>query len=136
MGLRRLISPLAMVSWAWYDNPFVDITGPACLVTTLGLQDVVSIRLSKRKERNKSQGIHTGRPHGLVGCRLPFDLPRPPPWGWSTTEMSVARQIFFIFIKRKDPKLNPGNVPLFMATPRTVGRILSHLLLPALPSCR
>ncbi len=29
-----------------------------------------------------------------------------------------------------------ADIPLFIATPRTVGRILSHLLLPAFPSCR
>ena len=31
-----------------------------------------------------------GWPHGLVGCLLPFDLPRPPPCGWSSDVMSVA----------------------------------------------
>jgi hypothetical protein len=31
-----------------------------------------------------------GWPHGLVGCLLPFDLPRPPPCGWSSDVMLVA----------------------------------------------
>src|SRR5204863_398839 len=25
-----------------------------------------------------------GTPHGVTGCRPPFDLPSPPPCGWST----------------------------------------------------
>src|SRR6266545_4513531 len=47
-------------------------------------------------------------PHGLTGCGLPCpDLPSPPPGGWSTG---------------------------FMARPRTVGRMPSHRLFPALPT--
>jgi hypothetical protein len=30
-----------------------------------------------------------GVPQGLTGCTLPFDLPRPPPWGWSAIELLV-----------------------------------------------
>src|SRR6478735_10221058 len=47
-----------------------------------------------------------GTPHGVTGCRPPFDLPSPPPCGWSTG---------------------------FIAEPRTVGRFPSHRLRPALP---
>src|SRR5919112_57951 len=49
----------------------------------------------------------SGLPHGLVGGRPPELLPSPPPSGWSTG---------------------------FMATPRTLGRLPSHRLLPALPT--
>src|SRR4051812_34819294 len=46
-------------------------------------------------------------PHGETGCGLPWpDLPSPPPCGWSTG---------------------------FMAWPRTVGRMPSQRLAPALP---
>src|SRR5437016_2639157 len=45
-------------------------------------------------------------PQGLVGWRPPLDLPSPPPSGWSTG---------------------------FMATPRTLGRLPSQRLRPALP---
>lgn len=40
-GIRNLCildPPLAVVSHTWYNNPFVDITLPACFVTTFGLQ--------------------------------------------------------------------------------------------------
>src|SRR6185437_14633348 len=47
-----------------------------------------------------------GTPHGVTGCRPPFDLPSPPPCGWSTG---------------------------FIAEPRTAGRLPSQRLLPALP---
>src|SRR5919109_4938828 len=47
-----------------------------------------------------------GTPHGVTGCRPPFDLPSPPPCGWSTG---------------------------FIADPRTVGRLPSQRLRPALP---
>src|SRR3954453_5508693 len=46
-------------------------------------------------------------PHGLVGGRPPELLPSPPPSGWSTG---------------------------FIATPRTLGRLPSQRLLPALPT--
>src|SRR4051795_7418540 len=46
-------------------------------------------------------------PQGDVGGRPPELLPSPPPSGWSTG---------------------------FMATPRTLGRLPSHRLLPALPT--
>src|SRR5678815_3581815 len=49
-------------------------------------------------------------PHGDTGCGLPWpDLPSPPPCGWSTG---------------------------FMAWPRTVGRMPSQRLAPALPYTR
>src|SRR5215475_14347313 len=47
-----------------------------------------------------------GTPHGVTGCRPPFDLPSPPPCGWSTG---------------------------FIAEPRTEGRFPFHRLRPALP---
>src|SRR4051794_2817597 len=47
-----------------------------------------------------------GTPHGVTGCRPPFDLPSPPPCGWSTG---------------------------FIAEPRTVGRLPFQRLRPALP---
>src|SRR5262245_17485441 len=47
-----------------------------------------------------------GTPHGVTGCRPPFDLPSPPPCGWSTG---------------------------FIADPRTVGRLPSQRVRPALP---
>src|SRR5215216_1201184 len=47
-----------------------------------------------------------GTPHGVTGWRPPFDLPSPPPCGWSTG---------------------------FMAEPRTAGRLPRHLLRPAFP---
>src|ERR671910_1487809 len=47
-----------------------------------------------------------GTPHGVTGWRPPFDLPSPPPCGWSTG---------------------------FIAEPRTVGRLPFHRVLPALP---
>src|SRR5262249_41784681 len=47
-----------------------------------------------------------GTPHGVTGWRPPFDLPSPPPCGWSTG---------------------------FIAEPRTVGRLPSQRLRPALP---
>src|SRR6201993_158960 len=47
-----------------------------------------------------------GLPHGLTGWRPPFDLPSPPPCGWSTG---------------------------FMAEPRTDGRLPRQRLRPALP---
>src|SRR5207253_11047706 len=47
-----------------------------------------------------------GTPHGVTGCRPPFDLPSPPPCGWSTG---------------------------FIAEPRTDGRLPRHRLRPALP---
>src|SRR5207253_5925703 len=47
-----------------------------------------------------------GVPHGLTGCPPPEVLPSPPPIGWSTG---------------------------FIATPLTLGRLPSHLDLPALP---
>src|SRR5205823_1296091 len=47
-----------------------------------------------------------GTPHGVTGWRPPFDLPSPPPCGWSTG---------------------------FMAEPRTAGRLPSQRLRPALP---
>src|SRR5262245_24382875 len=48
-----------------------------------------------------------GTPHGVTGW-LPLALPSPPPCGWSTG---------------------------FMAVPRTVGRLPSQRLRPALPLC-
>src|SRR5262249_10540057 len=47
-----------------------------------------------------------GTPHGVTGWRPPFDLPSPPPCGWSTG---------------------------FIAEPRTAGRLPSQRLRPALP---
>src|SRR5207302_6229639 len=47
-----------------------------------------------------------GTPHGVTGWRPPFDLPSPPPCGWSTG---------------------------FIAEPRTDGRLPSQRLRPALP---
>src|SRR5919197_1846108 len=47
-----------------------------------------------------------GTPHGVTGCRPPFDLPSPPPCGWSTG---------------------------FIAEPRTAGRLPFQRLRPALP---
>ena len=47
-----------------------------------------------------------GFPQGVTEVRPPEVLPSPPPWGWSTG---------------------------FIATPRTLGLLLSHLDLPALP---
>src|SRR5215213_130246 len=47
-----------------------------------------------------------GTPHGVTGCRPPFDFPSPPPCGWSTG---------------------------FIAEPRTAGRLPSQRLRPALP---
>src|SRR6185503_9612739 len=47
-----------------------------------------------------------GTPHGVTGWRPPFDLPSPPPCGWSTG---------------------------FIAEPRTVGRLPSQRLRPAFP---
>ena len=47
-----------------------------------------------------------GTPHGVTGWRPPFDLPSPPPCGWSTG---------------------------FMAEPRTVGRLPRQRLRPAFP---
>src|SRR3954454_25012097 len=47
-----------------------------------------------------------GTPHGVTGWRPPFDLPPPPPCGWS-----------------------PG----FIAEPRTAGRLPNQRLRPALP---
>ena len=47
-----------------------------------------------------------GTPHGVTGWRPPFVFPSPPPCGWSTG---------------------------FMAEPRTVGRLPSQRLRPALP---
>src|SRR2546427_6145312 len=47
-----------------------------------------------------------GTPHGVTGCRPPFDLPSPPPCGWSTG---------------------------FIAEPRTPGRLPCQRLRPALP---
>src|SRR5918995_130483 len=47
-----------------------------------------------------------GTPHGVTGWRPPFDLPSPPPCGWSTG---------------------------FIAEPRTVGRLPRQRLRPALP---
>src|SRR6476646_9459395 len=47
-----------------------------------------------------------GTPHGVTGCRPPFDLPSPPPCGWSTG---------------------------FIAEPRTPGRMPRQRLRPALP---
>src|SRR5207244_11400137 len=47
-----------------------------------------------------------GTPPGVTGWRPPFDLPSPPPCGWSTG---------------------------FIAEPRTVGRRPFHRLRPALP---
>src|SRR5581483_8139049 len=48
-----------------------------------------------------------GTPHGVTGWRPPFDLPSPPPCGWSTG---------------------------FIAEPRTAGRLPSQRLRPALPT--
>src|SRR2546427_1632977 len=48
-----------------------------------------------------------GTPQGVTGWRPPFDLPSPPPCGWSTG---------------------------FIAEPRTVGRLPRQRLRPALPS--
>src|ERR671922_1215488 len=47
-----------------------------------------------------------GTPQGVTGCRPPFDLPSPPPCGWSTG---------------------------FIAEPRTAGRFPSQRLRPAFP---
>src|SRR5438067_69926 len=47
-----------------------------------------------------------GTPHGVTGCRPPFDFPSPPPCGWSTG---------------------------FIAEPRTPGRLPFQRLRPALP---
>src|SRR5687767_6399557 len=47
-----------------------------------------------------------GTPHGVTGCRPPFDFPSPPPCGWSTG---------------------------FIAEPRTVGRRPRQRERPALP---
>src|SRR5207237_4908163 len=47
-----------------------------------------------------------GTPHGVTGWRPPFDLPSPPPCGWSTG---------------------------FIAEPRTEGRLPFQRLRPALP---
>src|SRR5579862_9758703 len=47
-----------------------------------------------------------GTPHGVTGWRPPFDLPSPPPCGWSTG---------------------------FIAEPRTEGRLPRQRLRPALP---
>src|SRR5581483_7474810 len=49
-----------------------------------------------------------GTPHGVTGWRPLFDLPSPPPCGWSTG---------------------------FIAAPRTAGRFPSQRLRPALPLC-
>src|SRR5207253_8817974 len=48
-----------------------------------------------------------GTPHGVTGWRPPFDLPSPPPCGWSTG---------------------------FIAEPRTAGRFPCQRLRPALPT--
>src|SRR4029453_9553586 len=32
-----------------------------------------------------------GTPQGVTGWRPPFDLPSPPPWGWSTGFMAEPR---------------------------------------------
>src|SRR5256714_4056048 len=47
-----------------------------------------------------------GTPHGVTGWRPPFDLPSPPPCGWSTG---------------------------FIAAPRTAGRLPFQRLRPAFP---
>src|SRR5687768_15871087 len=51
----------------------------------------------------------SGLPHGETGGRPPELFPSPPPSGWSTG---------------------------FMATPRTLGRLPSQRLFPALPTLR
>ena len=74
--LALLVSPLAHVPWPSDDNPLVGIVVSAGLVTTFGLHEYVSIW----RDRVRSEEVMlTGVPQGLVGCLLPFDLPRPPP---------------------------------------------------------
>src|SRR5881392_2699694 len=71
---------------------------PLRLARTISLSD----SLCFRRVRLPS----VGTPQGVTGWRPPFDLPSPPPCGWSTG---------------------------FMAEPRTVGRLPRHRLRPAFP---
>ena len=74
--LALLVSPLAHVPHPGNDNPFVGVVVSAGLVTTFGLNEGVSTRGIMILRR---LWMLTGVPQGLVGCLLPFDLPRPPP---------------------------------------------------------
>lgn len=73
--------PLSLVAHTRCDDPFVDVGPLARLESSLGLW--VGQRLIAA-----CRGLEglTGVPQGLTGCTLPFDLPLPPPWGWSAVE--------------------------------------------------
>src|SRR5262249_57490643 len=71
---------------------------PLRLARTINLSDSLCLRRVRLPS--------VGTPHGVTGWRPPFDLPSPPPWGWSTG---------------------------FIAEPRTVGRLPFQRVRPALP---
>src|SRR5256885_15072715 len=72
---------------------------PLRLARTINLSDSLCLRRVRLPR--------VGTPQGVTGWRPPFDLPSPPPCGWSTG---------------------------FIAEPRTVGRLPRQRLRPALPS--
>src|SRR5205823_1428446 len=71
---------------------------PRRLARTINLSDSLCLRRVRLPR--------VGTPHGVTGWRPPFDLPSPPPCGWSTG---------------------------FIAEPRTDGRLPRQRLRPALP---
>src|SRR5215204_5600692 len=71
---------------------------PRRLPRTINLSDSLCLRRVRLPS--------VGTPQGVTGWRPPFDLPSPPPCGWSTG---------------------------FIAEPRTVGRLPRQRLRPALP---
>src|SRR2546423_7048750 len=71
---------------------------PLRLARTINLSDSLCLR--------RVRFPSVGTPQGVTGWRPPFDLPSPPPCGWSTG---------------------------FIAEPRTVGRLPSQRLRPAFP---
>ena len=99
------ISSMRLISRSSTNGPFLELIGslryfsfPRRRPRTINLSDSLCLRRVRLPS--------VGTPHGVTGCRPPFDLPSPPPCGWSTG---------------------------FIAEPRTVGRLPCQRLRPALP---
>lgn len=66
-----------MIALPGCNDPFIGVSDGTSLVTSFGLH-CLSVKCS-----NIEDGKLTGIPHGETGSTFPFDLPLPPPWGWS-----------------------------------------------------
>src|SRR4029453_11388544 len=97
------IDSMRLKSRSLTNGPFLDDLGIYLL--SLPRRRPRTINLSDSLCFGRVRFPIVGTPHGVTGW-WPFDLPSPPPCGWSTG---------------------------FIAVPRTEGRLPSHRLRPALP---